>query len=215
MEITWLLLSGLIPLKVLIWHWVGHFYSLWHKWSWKPAIYIRWSGLRTGLDSDKVVFIISGDWNDTGNIELPLTEYASFYLQHSCHFGANLHIIVLYNSWFTVEERTALIIADKHSYTRWCNQFWERCGFLSYFYAATKFDLGDVIILLTLWIWILIPRLIIHSLSGNNTNVNVHVGFSRWGVTVYCSKSVYGSACLHWVLPLDSGQCLFGLHQCR
>ena len=35
---------------------------------------------------------------------------------------------------------------------------------------------------------------IIRSQSGNDTNVNVHVGFSRWGVTVYCSKSVYGSA---------------------
>jgi len=43
-------------------------------------------------------------------------------------------------------------------------------------------------------IWILVPRLIIHSQSGNDTNVNIHVGFSRWGVTVYCSRSVYGSA---------------------
>ena len=80
----------------------------------------------------------------------------------------------------------------------WCNQVYERCGFLSYFYAATKFDLGDVIILLTVAIWILIPRPIICSQSGNDTNVNVDVGFSHWGVTVYCSKSVYGGACLQY-----------------
>ena len=53
----------------------------------------------------------------------------------------------------TSEESSYGIIASKLSYTRcmWYNQVWERCGFLSYFYAATKFDLGDIIILLTVY----------------------------------------------------------------
>jgi len=45
------------------------------------AVSIPWTRLwdwTVGLDSEKVVFIISGDWNNTGNIQLPLTEYASF-----------------------------------------------------------------------------------------------------------------------------------------
>jgi len=42
----------------------------------------------------------------------------------------------------------ALIIANKFLYTR-CRFEKLRCSFLSYFYAPTKFDLADVIILLT------------------------------------------------------------------
>ena len=47
----------------------------------------------------------------------------------------------------TLEESTALIIANKLLYTR-CRFENLRCGFLSYFYAPTKFDMGDIIILL-------------------------------------------------------------------
>jgi len=201
-EITWPLLSGLIPLKVLIWHWVGHFYSLWHKWTLLETSHLYsvvWTQDWTGLRESCVHHFRRLKWHR----KCRASTYWVFYLQHSCQFSANLHIIVLYNSWPTLEERTALIIADKHSYTRWCNQFWERCGFLDYFYAATKFDLGDLIILLTIWIWILIPRLIICFQSGNDTNVNIHVGFSRWGVTVHCSRSVYGRTYLqycHWIV---------------
>jgi len=59
------------------------------------AVSIRWTGLGTGLwdwtvglDSEKVALIVSSQ----------LTEDASFLLQHSCHFGANLRMIVVCNS---------------------------------------------------------------------------------------------------------------------
>ena len=54
--------------------------------------------------------------------------------------------------------------------------------------------------LLFCWLywWILVPRPIIRSQSWNDTNVNLHVGFSLWGETVYCSRSVYRRACLQY-----------------
>ena len=68
---------------------------------------------------------------------------------------------------------------------------------MSYFYAATSVDLGDVIILLNGSYGFSSPvRLSISSQSGNDTDVNVYVDFSNWEVTVYCSRSVHRSACL-------------------
>ena len=48
--------------------------------------------------------------------------------------------------------------------------------------------------------WILVPRPIILSQSGNETKVNIHVGFSHWGGSAYCSRSdlVCRSACLQY-----------------
>ena len=45
--------------------------------------------------------------------------------------------------------------------------------------------------------------------SGNDTNINVHVGFSRWWVTVLFKINVRDY--MFTVMLLDSGQCLFAL----
>ena len=67
-----------------------------------------------------------------------------FQLQHRCYFGANLCMIVLYNLWPNVEFGGMYSIDRILSYTRWCNQVWEICGFLSYFCAASNYS-ADII----------------------------------------------------------------------
>ena len=66
--------------------------------------------------------------------------------------------------------------------------------------------------------WILVLRPIIHFQSGNEPKVNIHVGFSHWRVTVYCSRSVYGSACsqyCHWIVASAYLACVSaGTHIC-
>jgi len=50
----------------------------------------------------------------------------------------------------------------------------------------------------------------VHSQSGNDTNIKIHVGFPRWGVKLLLKISVQER--MFTVVPLNSGQCLYGLH---
>jgi len=60
----------------------------------------------------------------------------------------------------------ALIIGSKLLYRRRCNQVSERCGFLSHVCCYQAWLGRCNYILLTVYIWILIPRPIVHSQGG-------------------------------------------------
>ena len=136
------------------------------------AVSIRWTGLVTGL------------WDWTHRKLLWVTEMTQemydFHLPSMRVFSCNTAVIsVRISSWskciyrdlmLTLEGYMALIIATKLSYTRFCNQAWERCSFLNYFCAAT---LGDVIILLTIKYGFPYPDWL-SDLSLGTTLTNVH-----------------------------------------
>jgi len=75
---------------------------------------------------------------------------------------------IIHDPMLTSDERMALIIASKHV-ASW----------------AISVLLLKLIWAMQLFCWLYMdsrPRPIIPSQSGNNTNINVHVGFSHWGV---------------------------------